>query len=92
MGAGQNDFKHSIQTSELFFIAVPSDTVELEYVTRSIQVGGEGAITVIREDGTSVVLPPFPVGTIIPISIRQVMNTGTAAIFDTAATGILCLI
>lgn len=54
-----------------------SDTVLQAY--EGIYVGGAGNLTVIMESGQSVLFTAPPVGTLLPIRVKQVMATGTTA-------------
>lgn len=58
----------------------PNDGAEMAYITRGIYVGGAGDVTVVFADvAGSVTLKAVPGGTVLPISVRQVMATGTTA-------------
>ena len=62
------------------FAITPSDTNELPFVTRSIYVGGAGDITLrLAGDISSQVFKAVPVGTMLPLRVRQVFATGTGA-------------
>jgi hypothetical protein len=62
------------------FAIAPSDTAELPFVTRSIYVGGTGDLTVrLAGDTGSLLLKAVPVGTMLPLRVRQVFATGTGA-------------
>lgn len=55
----------------------PSDTVDLEYVTRALWVGGAGDVKVSMIDGGEVTLAGIPAGTLLPIRVKRVWSTGT---------------
>jgi len=55
----------------------PSDTVLQAY--EGIYIGGAGNLTVIMESGQSALFTAPPVGTLLPIRVKQVMATGTTA-------------
>ena len=57
----------------------PHDTNLLPTISRSIYVGGTGAVKVKTADGNDVTFPAVPVGTILPIRAQQVFATGTTA-------------
>ncbi len=60
----------------------PSDTVQLSDDTHALYIGGAGDVAVIfAEDATltPVTLKAVPVGTVLPVSVIQVMATGTTA-------------
>jgi hypothetical protein len=68
------------------FAITPSDTDELPMITRAIYVGGAGDIAVILADdtpvgssGSSITLKAVPVGTVLPMRVRQVWSTNTTA-------------
>jgi len=45
-----------------------------------IYVGGTGAVTVVKEEGTNVTFSAVPVGTILPIRTQKVMAATTATL------------
>ncbi len=56
----------------------PSDTVaRLAAVSRFLFVGGAGTLTVIMEDGAVVLFTGVLAGSVLPIQVSQVKNTGT---------------
>ena len=59
----------------------PNDTNLLARITRSIYVGGAGAVAVtLAGDGTTVTtFSAVPVGTVLPVAATRVMSTGTTA-------------
>lgn len=58
----------------------PSDTLDLERVTRGLYIGASGNVTVVMEiDDTQVTFVGVPAGSILPIRVRRVMSTGTTA-------------
>jgi hypothetical protein len=62
------------------FAITPSDTLELPFVTRAVYVGGTGDITLRLAGGTaSQLIKAVPVGTVLPLRVRQVFATGTGA-------------
>jgi len=58
---------------------VPSDTVDLDVVTRAIMVATEGDVTVIMQDGTTGTIPALQPGVPYPLRISRVLATGTTA-------------
>lgn len=56
-------------------VVTPSDTVLQAY--EGIYVGSAGNLTVIMESGQSVLFTAPPIGTLLPIRVKQVMATGT---------------
>lgn len=62
------------------FAITPSDTTVFANPTRSIWVGGPGALTVVMTGDTApVTLSAVPAGTQLKISVVKVMATNTAA-------------
>ena len=57
----------------------PSDTANLEPVTRAILVAVDGAVAVEYIDGTQHVIPLLSAGVMHPIHVRKVLSTGTTA-------------
>lgn len=57
----------------------PSDTEELEYVTRALLVGQDGDVNVIFKSGDTVVLRNLQGGVVYPFRIASVLATGTTA-------------
>ena len=64
----------------------PSDSEELAYLTRGLYVGVGGNLSVkLRDDSAAVVFVGVAEGTILPLQVKQVMET------DTTATNIVAL-
>lgn len=61
------------------FAITPSDTEEFVYVTRGIYVGGTGNVTVLMQDGSTVLFAAVPTGVILPVKAARVNSTGTTA-------------
>lgn len=59
--------------------AQKDDAAELTVVTRAIYTGSGGDIKVTLAGGDTVTLTDVPAGSLLPISIRQLWDTGTAA-------------
>ncbi len=58
----------------------PHDTNELDCVTRGIFVGTGGDLAVVMaDDSAAVTFTNVPNGTILPIRVKQVLDTGTDA-------------
>lgn len=57
----------------------PHDTTELTYVSRAIYVGGAGNVTALMQNGDVVLFTAVPAGTILPIRVKRINNTGTSA-------------
>lgn len=57
----------------------PSDTTDLNYLTRAIYVGGGGDLTVVMANGVTVTFSAVPAGTMLPIRVNRVRTTGTSA-------------
>lgn len=62
------------------FAITPSNTVDLPHETRSIFVGASGNITVDFVDGgTNILLMGCTAGTVLPVRVKRVYQTGTGA-------------
>lgn len=61
------------------FAVTASNTVDLPHVTRFIMVGVAGDVAVVTLNGDSVTLKGVAAGVPIPICVRQILSTGTAA-------------
>lgn len=60
----------------------PSDTVDLAVASKCLYVGGAGDLAMIMvddADSQSVTLKAVPVGTVLNVQVRRVLNTGTTA-------------
>ncbi len=57
----------------------PSDSAELTNVSRALIIGTAGNLTVVMADGTTLLITGCPAG-VIPIRVKQVKSTGTAAV------------
>jgi len=56
----------------------PHDTNELAFVTRALYVGTAGDVTVtMAGTGASITFKAVPAGTILPIRVKIVLDTGT---------------
>jgi hypothetical protein len=55
----------------------PSDVTVHPYI--SLYVGVTGDVAVVTEAGTTVTFVAVPAGAILPIRVRQVLDTGTDA-------------
>lgn len=61
------------------YAVTPSDAATFP-VTRAIYVGGQGGdLTVQMAEGNNVLFGAVPVGTVLPIGVVLVLNTGTSA-------------
>lgn len=68
-------------TSYFQAVAVtPHDVTVVPGPTRALWVGGAGNLTVVmKDDNASVLIENVPQGTLLPISVKLVMATGTSA-------------
>lgn len=59
----------------------PSDTDELEFVTKGVSFGGAGALVVVTAAGNTRTIPSgaLAVGVCHPMQVRQILDTGTGA-------------
>jgi hypothetical protein len=61
-------------------VVIPSDTVNLDFPTRFLWVGGAGNVSVEMEgSGSAIVLEGITAGTMLPIRVKRVNVTGTTA-------------
>ena len=61
------------------FAITPSDTEDLEQVTRGLYVGVSGDVKVDMANGDAVTFVSLAAGVIHPLRVRRVYSTGTAA-------------
>ncbi len=62
------------------FSIIPSDTDELEYVTRMLYVGSAGDIScLLTADESITIFKNIPAGTVLPLRVRKIFNSGTTA-------------
>jgi ABC-type sugar transport system substrate-binding protein len=74
--------KHSIESIKpptRFAAITPSDSVDLEAVTRAIHVGEAGDLAVVGAEGDEVIFKGLAAGTVKVGSFRRVKATGTSA-------------
>lgn len=57
----------------------PHDTNELTHVTRALWVGSAGALAVEMANGEDVIFGAVPAGSLIPVRVKKVLDTGTDA-------------
>jgi hypothetical protein len=58
----------------------PSDSVDLGFTARGLYVGSGGDVAVIPKNGsTAVTLRNVQSGTVLPVSVKRVLATGTTA-------------
>ena len=55
----------------------PSDTVELQFITRGIRVGGAGDLAILTLGGQTVTIGDVVAGETIPVMARKVYATNT---------------
>ncbi len=58
----------------------PSDTEELESVTRAIYLGLDGDLNVVMKSGDTVLLRNLQGGVFYPLRVKQILATGTTAV------------
>jgi hypothetical protein len=56
-----------------------SDTVDLDFLARALWVGSAGDVSVVMQDGTTVVFTSVPAGSLLPIRFSRVNSTNTDA-------------
>lgn len=57
----------------------PSDTVDLPFVTRGVWIGVSGAVVAVGNNGVAVTFAGAVAGSVLPIRVKRVNATGTAA-------------
>lgn len=57
----------------------PNDSTTLPQIVRALYIGSAGSVAVTMQDGTTATFANVPAGTILPIRVTQVLNTGTGA-------------
>lgn len=60
--------------------ASPSDTLDMEFVTRAIYVGQGGDMNVMLKSGDTVLMRNMQAGVIYPLRVIRVLATGTTAV------------
>lgn len=68
------------------FPITPSDSTELDLPARALYVGGGGALAVTLASGAEILLEGVAGGTLLPLRVRRVHETGTTA---TAIVGLV---
>lgn len=93
MPAVEKTFVTDLSAFTEYEAATPSNTVELNGISRRLFVGGAGNLNVERIDGTQVFFQGVPAGTILPIRVKKVrVNDGaTTPANATTATNIVAL-
>lgn len=61
------------------FDVTPNDGADLDVLTRALMVTGEGNVTAIFKDGTTLTLPGLAVGVVYPVRVSRILATGTTA-------------
>jgi hypothetical protein len=74
--------------AEHAFAITPSDADDLDAlpgggVARGLWVGSAGNVAVVTVSGASVTFKAVAAGTIIPVQVKQVLDTGTTTAADT---------
>ena len=57
----------------------PSDSADLSHVSRMVQIGGDGDLSVVMRAGQSVTFRGLTAGQVLPIRVTRVLATGTTA-------------
>ena len=68
-----------LSSSWAYVAVTPSDSTDLDTLTRAIYVGGAGNVVAVRHDGTTVTFTAVPAGTVLPIAVRRINSTSTTA-------------
>jgi hypothetical protein len=61
------------------FVIIPSDSQNLEKITRGVYIGSGGNLSVLMKNGDEQTFVGTVAGTILPIRIRRVNAAGTTA-------------
>lgn len=73
----------SAPSSALRAVAVtPNDDDDLAHITSGLWIGATGDVTVIPANNANdapITFAAIPAGTLLPLSVRRVMDTGTDA-------------
>lgn len=77
--ADEYNFKELTGSARKLTSITPSDSTELEFVTRALYIGGAGNISVVAADDTSAVILSVAAGAILPIRAKKVNSTSTTA-------------
>lgn len=64
---------------------------ELPYVSRALYIGGTGNVAVRMKGGEDVIFEDVPAGTILPIRVTHVWDTGGSPSYTTTATKITAI-
>jgi len=67
------------QPFTLGVVLTKSDTDAVTAPHRALYVGGAGNLNVVLAGGQTLLLTAVPVGTILPIQIKQLLSTSTTA-------------
>lgn len=63
------------------FSITPSDSVNCDYATRAVYVGGTGDLVVLTINDEVVTFVGIPGGTLLPLRIKRVNSTNTTATY-----------
>lgn len=78
MAVDQTLNQNTLPASRAFAVS-PNDSTDLTNYTRALYIGGAGAVKVDTTGGDTVTFSAVPVGTVLPICVKRVYNTGTTA-------------
>lgn len=80
MAAAVDQYGTSSGPSSWAESVTPSDTVDVQSVSRAVYVGGGGDLRVVMyPSANQITFTQVPSGTVLPIRISRVMATGTSA-------------
>lgn len=68
-----------IDPADAAFVITPSDTDDLEHLTRALYIGGAGNVNLIMGNNDAVLIAGLLAGTMLPIIVKQVLASGTSA-------------
>lgn len=76
-GSGESTMDHPAPNAEA---VTPHDTTELTNISRALWIGTGGDVTVLMAGtGTAILFANVPDGTLLPIRVKRVNDTGTDA-------------
>lgn len=79
MGAVDRSMGGVGQPANSAFMIIPSDTLDLPYVTRAVYVGATGNLHVTMLNGEDVTFLGVPAGSFLPLRVIKVWFSNTTA-------------
>ena len=69
----------NLSSSWAYVAVTPSDSTDLDTLTRAIYVGGAGNVVAVGHDGVAVTFTGVQAGTVLPVACRRINSTSTTA-------------